>query len=53
MNRRALPAVAAILKTVDLPGAQRIAKLALGAASAEEARSAVRAELPELDVFGL
>ncbi|MFJ6417254.1 putative PEP-binding protein [Paeniglutamicibacter sp. NPDC091659] len=53
MNRRALPAVAAILKTVDLPGAQRIAKLALGAGSAEQARSAVRAELPELDVFGL
>ncbi|GAA1495942.1 phosphoenolpyruvate--protein phosphotransferase [Paeniglutamicibacter kerguelensis] len=53
MNRRALPAVAAILKTVDLPGAQRIAGLALGAGSADEARGAVRAELPELDVFGL
>ncbi|MFF5791151.1 phosphoenolpyruvate--protein phosphotransferase [Paeniglutamicibacter sp. NPDC012692] len=53
MNRRALSAVAAILKTVDLAGARRIAELALEAGSAEEARSAVRAELPELDVFGL
>jgi phosphotransferase system enzyme I (PtsI) len=53
MNRRALPAVAAILKTVDLPGAQRIAQLALNAASADDARNAVRNELPELDIFGL
>ncbi|MGJ9403988.1 putative PEP-binding protein [Arthrobacter sp. KK5.5] len=53
MNQRALSAVAAILKTVDLAGAQRIARLALAAASADEARIAVRTELPELDVFGL
>ena len=53
MNRRALPAVAAILKTVDLPEARRIAALALEAASGVEARSLVRTELPELDVFGL
>lgn len=53
MNRRALPAVAAILKTVDFAAAQRIAKLALGAGSAAEARALVRNELPELDVFGL
>lgn len=53
MNRRALPAVAAILKTVDLPGAQRIALLALNAASADDARNAVRNELPKLDIFGL
>ncbi|GAA1360394.1 phosphoenolpyruvate--protein phosphotransferase [Arthrobacter rhombi] len=53
MNRRALPAVAAILKTVDRAEAQRIAHLALGAGSADEARTLVRAALPELDVFGL
>lgn len=53
MNRRALPAVAAILASVDLADAQRLAQLALGAASADAARSLVRAELPELDRFGL
>ncbi|MGL3804759.1 putative PEP-binding protein [Paeniglutamicibacter sp. R2-26] len=53
MNRRALPAVAAILRTVDLAQARRLAALALGAGSAARARSLVRTELPELDTFGL
>lgn len=53
MNRRALPAVAAILKTVDRVEAQRLAQLALATGSAHEARTIVRAALPKLDVFGL
>ena len=53
MNRRALPAVAAILKTVDLPLARRLAEIALDADSAEAARAAVRTALPELDLYGL
>ena len=53
MNKRALAPVSAVLRTVDLAKAQRLAKLALDAPSAELARSAVRAELGELDRFGL
>ena len=53
MNKRALSPVAAVLRTVDLATAQKLALLALRAASAEEARSLVRAQLPELDRFGL
>ena len=53
MNKRALAPVSAVLRTVDLTKAQRLAKLALDAPSAELARSAVRAELSELDRFGL
>ncbi len=53
MNKRALSPVAAVLRTVDLPTAQRLAALALDAESAAEARRLVRAELPELDRFGL
>ncbi|MCO1337355.1 phosphoenolpyruvate--protein phosphotransferase [Kocuria polaris] len=53
MNRRALPAVAAILKTVSMDDARRIATLALEAGSAAEAKAHVRAELPDLDRFGL
>ncbi|MBG6084361.1 phosphoenolpyruvate--protein phosphotransferase [Zhihengliuella flava] len=53
MNRRALPAVAAILRTVDAATARRLADLALAAGSATEAKAAVRAELPDLDRFGL
>lgn len=53
MNKRALSPVAAVLRTVDLATAQKLAQLALRAASAEEARSLVRAQLPELDRFGL
>ncbi|WP_073707323.1 phosphoenolpyruvate--protein phosphotransferase [Glutamicibacter sp. 0426] len=53
MNKRALAPVAAVLRTVDLATAQRLAQLALDAESAEAARSAVRAQLGELDRFGL
>ena len=53
MNKRALSPVAAVLRTVDLPAARRLAALALDADSASEARRLVRAELPELDRFGL
>lgn len=53
MNKRALAPVSAVLRTVDFAKAQRLAKLALDAPSAELARSAVRAELSELDRFGL
>ncbi len=53
MNKRALAAVSAVLRTIDLPTAQRLATLALDAESAAEARSLVRAQLPQLDRFGL
>lgn len=53
MNKRALAPVSAVLRTVDLATAQRLAQLALNAESAEQARNAVRAELPELERFGL
>ncbi|ALG27825.1 phosphoenolpyruvate-protein phosphotransferase [Glutamicibacter halophytocola] len=53
MNKRALAPVSAVLRTVDFAKAQRLAKMALDAPSAELARSAVRAELSELDRFGL
>ncbi|MGO2053030.1 phosphoenolpyruvate--protein phosphotransferase [Glutamicibacter sp. BW80] len=53
MNKRALAPVAAVLRTVDLAAAQDLARLALQAASADEARALVRAQLPELDRFGL
>lgn len=53
MNKRALSPVSAVLRTVDFAKAQRLAKMALDAPSAELARSAVRAELSELDRFGL
>jgi len=53
MNKRALAAVSAVLRTVDLPTAQHLAELALDAESAAEARSIVRAQLPQLDRFGL
>ncbi|KSU65552.1 phosphoenolpyruvate--protein phosphotransferase [Arthrobacter sp. NIO-1057] len=53
MNKRALAPVSAVLRTVDFAKAKRLAKLALDAPSAELARSAVRAELSELDRFGL
>lgn len=53
MNKRALAPVATVLRTVDLDTAQKLAQLALRAASAAEARTLVRAQLPELDRFGL
>lgn len=53
MTARSLAAVAAVLKTVTLAEAQELAKLALSAPSASEARAWVRAKLPVLDELGL
>ncbi|HSN35867.1 MAG TPA: phosphoenolpyruvate--protein phosphotransferase [Arthrobacter sp.] len=53
MTARSLAAVAAVLKTVTLAEAQELAKLALSAPSATEARAWVRAKLPVLDELGL
>lgn len=53
MNKRALAPVAAVLRTVDLAKAQQIAALALDSSSAQEARTLVREQLPELARFGL
>lgn len=53
MTARALSAVAAVLATVPLAEAQRLAAVALAAPSASEARDRVRAELPVLEEMGL
>ena len=53
MTARSLAAVAAVLKTVTLAEAQELAKLALSAPSAIEARAWVRAKLPVLEELGL
>ncbi|BCW68742.1 phosphoenolpyruvate-protein phosphotransferase [Arthrobacter sp. NicSoilB4] len=53
MTARSLAAVAAVLKTVTLADAQELAKLALSAPSATEARAWVRAKLPVLEDLGL
>ena len=53
MNRRALSPVSALLGTVTLERARELAQLALDAPSAAEARERVRAELPDLERFGL
>jgi phosphotransferase system enzyme I (PtsI) len=53
MTARSIAAVAAVLKTVTLAEAQELAKLALSAPSATEARAWVRAKLPVLDDLGL
>ncbi|MBE6481757.1 MAG: phosphoenolpyruvate--protein phosphotransferase [Actinomyces ruminicola] len=53
MTARALPDVDAVLKTVDLAECQRLAGIATASATADEARQAVRAELPILEEFGL
>jgi phosphotransferase system enzyme I (PtsI) len=45
--------VAAVLKTVTLAEAQELAKLALSAPSATEARAWVREKLPVLEELGL
>ena len=44
---------AAVLKTVTLAEAQELAKLAVSAPSANEARAWVRAKLPVLEELGL
>ncbi|MFP5368169.1 MAG: putative PEP-binding protein, partial [Actinomycetes bacterium] len=53
MTARSLAAVAAVLKTVTLEQAQELAKLALSARTAEDARTLVREKLPVLDELGL
>jgi phosphotransferase system enzyme I (PtsI) len=53
MTARSIAAVAAVLKTVTLAEAQELAKLALSARSATEARAWVRAKLPVLEELGL
>ncbi|SDN51385.1 phosphoenolpyruvate--protein phosphotransferase [Actinomyces ruminicola] len=53
MTARALPDVDAVLKTVDLAECQRLAGIATASATGDEARQAVRAELPILEEFGL
>jgi phosphotransferase system enzyme I (PtsI) len=53
MTARSIAAVAAVLKTVTLAEAQELAKLALSAPSASEARAWVRAKLPVLEELGL
>ncbi len=53
MTARSIAAVATVLKTVTLAEAQELAKLALSAPSATEARAWVRAKLPVLEDLGL
>lgn len=53
MTARSLAAVAAVLKTVTLQEAQELAKVALAAPSATEARARVREKLPVLEELGL
>ncbi|WP_418908164.1 phosphoenolpyruvate--protein phosphotransferase [Glutamicibacter endophyticus] len=53
MNKRALAPVAAVLRTINLSTARSLAERALAAPSAAEARALVRAELPELERYGL
>lgn len=53
MTARALPDVDAVLKSVTLAQCRELAALALDAATAEDARAAVRAQLPVLEELGL
>jgi len=53
MTPRALAAVGAVLGSVTLGQAKGLAKLALAAPSATEARARVRAKLPILDTLGV
>lgn len=53
MTARSIAAVAAVLKTVTLAEAQELAKLALSAPSATEARAWIREKLPVLEEMGL
>ncbi|WP_067781492.1 phosphoenolpyruvate--protein phosphotransferase [Actinomyces vulturis] len=53
MTARALPDVDAVLKSVTMDECKRLADLALDCAYAEQARAAVRAELPILEELGL
>ena len=53
MSPRSLAAVAAVLSRVDPEQARAVAQTALHATSAQEARDAVRAQLPVLEELGL
>ncbi|MGW9415125.1 phosphoenolpyruvate--protein phosphotransferase [Arthrobacter cupressi] len=53
MTARSLAAVGTVLKTVTLEQAQELARLALSAPGATEAREWVRAKLPVLEELGL
>lgn len=53
MTARSLAAVGTVLKTVTLDQAQELARLALSAPGADEARDRVRAKLPVLEELGL
>jgi len=53
MTARALPDVDAVLKSVDLADCKRLAQIAIDSRTAEDARAAVRAELPVLEELGL
>ncbi|UKA63062.1 phosphoenolpyruvate--protein phosphotransferase [Arthrobacter sp. FW306-04-A] len=53
MSARALAAVSAVLATVTVAHAQKLAAAALSAPSASAARQTVRAQLPILDELGL
>ena len=53
MNAAAIPAVAAVLKSVTLEQARHIANKALEQISSAEAKAAAREELPILDALGL
>lgn len=53
MTPRSAPAVAEVLSTVSIEEARRLAGLAVAATTADEARDAVRAELPVLERIGL
>ncbi|WP_159801027.1 phosphoenolpyruvate--protein phosphotransferase [Arthrobacter zhaoguopingii] len=53
MTPRALAGVGAVLNSVSLDEARKLAEIAVKAPSAEEARARVRAELPVLESLGL
>ena len=53
MNAGAIPAVAAVLKSVTKEKAQQIAAIALQQISSAEAKDTARAALPILDELGL
>jgi phosphotransferase system enzyme I (PtsI) len=53
MTARALPDVATALASVTFSQCQKLAQLALGAESGQEARSLVRSQLAVLDEPGL
>ena len=53
MTARALPDVDAVLKSVTLDECRELARIAVASATAEDARSEVRAQLPILEELGL